>query len=203
MIDRLSLSTIRRDYWRSLRKVQTQAPDMAARSVLVAVPIVTAAIIVITRYRLASPTSVIPAVSLLAGVLLAAAGQVISLRARVADSVMLSGDARLRAHMRETISGILLAAVSSLFDAVTMGSLALFDQARHPWLAVGLTAVAGALGAFVILMFLATARRLYATYLEAFESGAPLPKQSRHTSGTALIQQAAEPTATRAGRRHA
>jgi hypothetical protein len=135
-----------------------------------------------------APVAMLPAVALLAGVLLAAAGQVITLRARIADSLTLSSDARVRAHVRETMSGVVLAASAAFIDALLFGALtAATQQVGYPrhWWHVALSAAALGMTTYLSLMFIATARRLYATYLEVFENGAPVrgnpPKQDART----------------------
>ncbi|TPW93638.1 hypothetical protein [Mycolicibacterium fortuitum] len=122
------------------------------------------------------PDPLIAAVSLLAGVLLAAAGQVVTLRARIADSLTLAADDRVTGMLRETMSGILLAAVAALLDAVLLGTLSVVTTADHRWWDIALSASVVAITAFLALMFVNTARRMYTTYLEAFEGGASLPK---------------------------
>jgi hypothetical protein len=103
--DRLSLKTIRRDYWRSLNRYGTRKRDVYATFVIFVVPAaVGAAAIWPVKLVITNPSALLPAVSLLAGVLLAAAGQVITLRARIADSLVLSSNERVTMYIRETIS---------------------------------------------------------------------------------------------------
>ena len=127
-----------------------------------------------------NPSALLPAVSLLAGVLLAAAGQVITLRARIADSLVLSSNERVTMYIRETISGILLAAVAALLDSVLLGILAVIvDEHKIRWWHIALSGLIITVTAYLSLMFVVTARRLYATYLEVFEGGAALPRRRR------------------------
>jgi len=192
--DRFSLGTIARDYWRSLRIFKTNARDTWALTVLVGVPLAVFAGAVFKKYVFPVPVALLPAVALLAGVLLAAAGQVITLRARIADSLVLSDDARVRAHVRETMSGVLLAAIAALTDALLLGSLAAATALENyvvRWWHMGLSAAALAVTAYLALMFVATARRLYATYLEVFENGTPLPK-AREDAAPVIAQWKAE-----------
>ncbi len=179
LFDRMSLRPVALDYWRSLRIHPSGKPDVGARALLTALPLMAAGATVWRGFVVPQPTALLPAASLLAGVLLASSGQILTLRARVADSVVLSGDRRVTSHIRETISGIVLAAVVAMLDALVLGSLTLFAPAQHHRPAVAVSAVAAALTTFLALMFLVTARRLYATFLEAFENGSPLPKPSR------------------------
>lgn len=184
--DRLSLSAVRRDYWRSLRKYSSQnnGRDYHAITFLLGTPVLagTAAIwplnLVITE-----PEPLVSAVSLLAGVLLAAAGQVVTLRARIADSLVLASNDRITGMLRETMSGVLLAAVASLFDALLLGVLAVTMAYDHRWWHIGLSGVIVANTVFLALMFVNTARRMYATYLEVFEGGLPLSKTPRKRRG--------------------
>lgn len=175
-VDRLSLRIVALDYWRSLRDVRTGRADVLARVVLLVLPVAVGVAVVATNFKIKQPTSLLPALSLLSGVLLASAGQIITLRSRIADSVLVSGDKRVRAQIRETISGIVLAAVAALADALALGSLTLFDGLRHKTSTVLVSGVAATLTTYVALMFVVTARRLYATFLEAFEGGRPLPR---------------------------
>jgi len=174
MSSRFSLSTLRKDYWRSLVRYESGEPDLIARTLLVVAPPIAGVISLALGLRLADPVALLPATSLLAGVLLAAGGQVITLRGRIADSLTLAEDPRLRAHLRETVSGVLLAALLALLTAFLLGFLALIDAKVHSVAYAVLTAVTVAAFIALGLLFVATCRRLYATYLEAFEGGAPL-----------------------------
>ncbi|MGE2724418.1 hypothetical protein [Mycolicibacterium pulveris] len=133
------------------------------------------------------PDLLIGAVSLLAGVLLAAAGQVVTLRARIADSLVLATNHRITGLLRETMSGVLLAAVAALVDALLLGVLSVVMADDHRWWHVALSGAIVATTAFLALMFINTARRMYSTYLEVFEGGAPLPKTPRRRSSAESI----------------
>lgn len=181
--DRLSLWPALRDYLQLVRKFKSGKRDYGTLIVLFGAP---AAVLGFTAWRayvFPAPLDLLPAVSLLAGVLLASAGQVITLRARIADSLTLSTDDRVRAHVRETMSGVVLAASAALGDAMLFGALgAATQQTGYPkhWWHVALSSAALAMTTYLGLMFLVTARRLYATYLEVFENGAPVRQhQSR------------------------
>lgn len=178
--ERLSLQTVRRDYWRSINHFGTGDRDTYALVVIFATPIVVA-IVAIFPFKLVitAPVALLPAVSLLAGVLLAAAGQIITLRARIADSLTLSSDKRVTSHIRETLSGLLLSAVAALVDALLLGVLAVVLRDEHRWWHIALSSAIAAVTTFLAMMFIVTARRLYSTYLEVFEGGSPLPKRSR------------------------
>jgi hypothetical protein len=144
---------------------------------LFGLPVVVAGITAWRGYVFPSPVAMLPAVALLAGVLLAAAGQIVTLRARIADSLTLSTDERVRSHVRETMSGVVLAACAALVDALLFGALAAAtQQVGYPkhWWHVALSSAALGVTTYLALMFIATARRLYATYLEVFEKGAPV-----------------------------
>lgn len=191
--DRLSLRTVATDYWRSVRKHGDGSPDYGALTLVFGLPVAFAGVSVGFGLKLTNPTSLLPAVALLAGVLLAAAGQVLTMRARIADSLTLSTDSRVTKHVRETMSGLLLAACAALVDALLLGILAGIQpnpvtapsaqgvppnevMVANSGLAIMLTAAIVLVTTYVSLMFVATARRLYATYLEVFENGAPLAK---------------------------
>lgn len=176
--DRFSLWPALRDYMRLVRKYKSGKRDWWALIVLFGLPVCVAAVTAWRLYVFPAPVAMLPAVALLAGVLLAAAGQVITLRARIADSLTLSTDDRVRAHVRETMSGVVLAAAAALTDALLFGALAAATQQVdyvHRWWHVALSSAALAVTTYLALMFIATARRLYATYLEVFENGAPAP----------------------------
>lgn len=178
--DRLSLRTVRHDYWRSLRKYGSGKRDTYAIVVVFGAPVVAgAAAVYPMRLVISEPEPLISAVSLLAGVLLAAAGQVVTLRARIADSLVLAANDRITGLLRETMSGVLLAAVAALVDALLLGVLAVVMSDTHRWWHIALSGVIVANTVFLALMFVNTARRMYSTYLEVFEGGAPLPKTSR------------------------
>jgi uncharacterized protein YacL len=177
--DRLSLRTLSLDFVRSLRRYKDGKRDWPAIVVLFGLPLASGLVVAITGVLVVAPTAFIPAVALLAGVLLAAAGQTITLRARLADSLTLNSGKRVANLVRETMSGLLLAAVAALFDALLLGVLASAMPSGyvvnfwHHALSVSATIVT----VFLILMFVATARRIYATYLEVFEGGTPLPRR--------------------------
>ncbi len=175
--DRFSLWPALRDYWRLVRKYKSGKRDWWALLVLFGLPLGVLGVTVCQSYVFPAPVAMLPAVSLLAGVLLAAAGQVIMLRARIADSLTLSTDDRVRSHVRETMSGVVLAASAALGDALLFGALGAATQQagyhKH-WWHIALSSAALAMTTYLALMFIATARRLYATYLEVFESNAPV-----------------------------
>lgn len=174
VLDRFSLATVARDHWRSTRVAKTGEPDRDARAVLYGVPTIAGLASVLARWRLHDPSALLPAVSLLAGVLLAAVSQVMTLRARIADSPTQLDRQRLSMYFRDTVSATLLAAVAALVDAVVLGVIAELPRDVPRWLGETLTAIAIAITAYLILMFVGTVRRLYTTYLEAFEGGLPL-----------------------------
>lgn len=174
---RLSLGTIRRDYWRSLRKYGNGRRDWYSAIIIFGLPVVLGFVAIGTRFVISAPVALLPAASLLAGVLLAAAGQVVTMRARIADSLTLADDERVSAHIRETMSGILLGAVAALIDALLLGALATILVAEHRWWHVALTGGIVSVTTYLALTFVATARRLYTTFLEVFEGGSPLPRR--------------------------
>ncbi len=176
--DRLSLRTIRLDYWRSLNKFDSGDRDTPAILAIFGVPVVAGTLAIFPfKMVIHTPIALLPAVSLLAGVLLAAAGQTITLRARIADSLTLSSDERVTGYIRETLSGLLLAAVAALFDALLLGVLAAIMTDDPRWWHIALSGAVIAVTAYLAMMFIVTARRLYFTYLEVFEGGSPLPKR--------------------------
>jgi hypothetical protein len=131
--DRFSLWPAMRDYSRLLRKYKSGKRDWWALTVLFGLPIAVMGITAWQAFVFPAPVAMLPAVALLAGVLLAAAGQVITLRARSADSLTLSSDARVRAHVRETMSGVVLAASAAFIDALLFGALtAATQQVGYP-----------------------------------------------------------------------
>ncbi|MFD6515165.1 hypothetical protein [Rhodococcus sp. NPDC060176] len=178
MFDRLSLRTVATDYWRSLRRYGTSERDTSATLVIFGVPVALFVVALLCGFRMWQPTALLPAVALLAGVLLAAAGQILTLRARIADSLVLSSNKRVTGHIRETMSGVVLAAVAALADALLLGGLASAGDADN-WITGILSALVLMCTAYLALMFLVTARRLYSTYLEVFEGGAGLPRRSQ------------------------
>lgn len=190
MFDRFNVLVLVRDHTRSLVIYPTTNPDRVARFLLYILPLVAAGAAVSARYRIGEPTALVPATSLLAGIFFAAVGQLISIRARIADSVHLSGNQRLRAHFRESVSGMLLAALAALGVSLLLGVLILLAPTPVPkkgalsddiieWTAIACSALVVALITYMVLLFVSSARRLYTSYLEAFEGGLPLPKRSR------------------------
>ena len=175
--DRFSLWPALRDYLQLVRKFKTNKRDWWALTVLFGLPLAVVSATIRFKFVFPAPVAMLPAVALLAGVLLAAAGQIVTLRARIADSLTLSSDDRVRAHVRETMSGVVLAAVAAFVDALLLGALAAATQQAGyelRWWHVALSAATLGVTAYLALMFFATARRLYATYLEVFEKGAPV-----------------------------
>lgn len=191
MLDRFSIAAIAMDHHRSLRDLRSGRPDWVSHLLLRLVPLGALVAVLVTEYRLPQPSALLPATGLLAGVLFAGVGQLISIRARIADSVTLSNSQRLRAHFRESISGMLLAALGALGGATTLAVLAQLpatpavtgDPTRYEqlliWAPIVLTALSVMMLTFVVLMFISAARRLYASYLEAFEGGHALPRPHR------------------------
>lgn len=188
MFDRFNVMVLVRDHSRSLVKYPTKNPDWIAKILLLVLPLAAAIAVVCTRYRLANPTALVPATSLLAGTLFAAVGQLIAIRARIADSVQLAGNKRLRAHFRESVSGMLLAALAALFVSLLLGFLSLLSptvtgktadrsDAVVEWLGIGCSAAVVMATTYIVLLFVSSARRLYTSYLEAFEGGLPLPRR--------------------------
>lgn len=193
MLDRFNVTVLLRDHSRSMVNYRTKRPDRVAKWLLFTLPLTAGVAVVWTRYRLASPTALVPATSLLAGIFFAAVGQLISIRARIADSVQLAGNKRLRAHFRESVSGMLLAALAALFVSLLLGALSLLpptvtgkaadrSDVVIEWLAIGCSAAVATAITYMILLFISSARRLYTSYLEAFEGGLPLPRPSRRAA---------------------
>ena len=180
--DRFSLWPALRDYLQLVRKFKTNKRDWWALTVLFGLPLAVVVATIRLKFVFPAPVAMLPAVALLAGVLLAAAGQIVTLRARIADSLTLSLDDRVRAHVRETMSGVVLAAAAALIDALLLGALAASTQQvgyELRWWHVALSAATLGVTTYLALMFIATARRLYATYLEVFEKGAPVRSPSK------------------------
>lgn len=184
-LDRLSIAHVWRDHQILLRDRRNGKRDGAFIFITFALPLSAGLVVGGLRVRIGDPGAIIPGVSLLAGVLLAAAGQVIGLRARIADSVVLAGNARVRSIFREAISGTLLASLASLGAALALGALAQVpdsqsvtdsDRAAASIAGVALSAVSIALMTYLVMMLAATVRRLYLAYLEAFEGGLPLSR---------------------------
>lgn len=179
--DRLSVGHVTSDFWRSMKLHSSGRLDVAAQYLLIVLPLLALAISIGSEFRISQPAVVLPATSLLSGVLLAASGQLISLRARVADSVVLSGDVRVRSMFREALSGVLTAALTALVVTlllIAVGSVpvgnGISDAER--WAGIVLSGLIASSGVFLVLVFFASVRRLYAAYLEAFEGGLPLIK---------------------------
>ncbi|MGF0312489.1 hypothetical protein [Rhodococcus sp. IEGM1428] len=176
--DRLSLRTLSLDFVRSMRSSDRGQRDWFALGVIFGLPIVAGVIVACSGVVVVAPTAFIPAVALLAGVLLAAAGQTITLRARLADSLTLNAGKRVTGMVRETMSGLLVSAVAALLDALILGALASMMPVgyRLNFWHHALSVLATVVTVFLVLMFVATARHIYATYLEVFEGGTPLPR---------------------------
>jgi hypothetical protein len=187
MLDRFNLTTVWLDYARSMVKYPGGRADVMARAVLWGLPVAAAGAVVVAQYRIANPVALTPVAGLMAGIFFASVGQLISIRARIADSVQLSQSKRLKAHMRESVSGMLLAAVGSMILSLLLGVLSLVPVGvsgpkapklpeHWQWSAVALSATAAAVATYVVLLFISSARRVYASYLEAFEGGIPLAR---------------------------
>ncbi|UPK64676.1 hypothetical protein MYP14_04755 [Rhodococcus pyridinivorans] len=166
------------DYWRSLRRFGDGKRDVAAALVIFGLPIVVFFVALFAGARIAQPTGLLSAVALLSGVLLAAAGQILTMRARIADSLTLSANDRVTSYIRETMSGLILAAVAAFFDALLLGALAALGDGESKLMIV-LSSTILMVTTYLSAMFIVTARRLYQTYLEVFEGGSPLPRRTK------------------------
>lgn len=180
--DRFSIRVVVQDYSRSLKNYGSGKRDTSAAVILLAGPALIFAWSAAGRFVFPAPVALLPAVSLLSGVLLATAGQVLTMRGRLDDKEPIT-QARIRGHIRETMSGLVLTAVIALADAVLLGGLAAaINQPNHVvrWWHVALSSGSLAATSLICLMFVVAAKRLYSTYLEVFEGG-PLPKADRLT----------------------
>lgn len=184
MLDRFNVGPLLRDHVRSTWDLRYERPDWVARFALLGVPVVAGAVSWVIGWEIGRPEFLAPVAGLLSGALFGAVGQLFSIRARIADSVSLSSNGRLRSHFRESVSGLLLASLSSLLLALLSAVLALFTASssgvdpitgliatwRHQVLLAG-TAVCVFLVSFTLILFWKMIRRLYTSYLEAFEGG--------------------------------
>ncbi|MGN7133420.1 hypothetical protein ACTHQY_09115 [Rhodococcoides corynebacterioides] len=177
--DRLSLKQVRTDYWDSLYDHGSGQRDVGAAIALGGLPVLVFISTLLGGYVFPAPVALLPAVSLLSGVLLAAAGQVLTMRARIDDKEHAT-QLRIRRHIKETMSGLILTSISSLLAAIALGGLA--AATVQPgfvvrWWHVALSSASLGLTTLISLMFVVAAKRLYTTYLEVFEDG---PRPKRH-----------------------
>lgn len=180
--DRFSLRVVAQDYSRSLKDYGSDKRDTTAVAVLLVGPALVFIWSAAKCFVFPAPVALLPAVSLLSGVLLATAGQVLTMRGRLDDKEQ-STQIRIRAHIRETMSGLVLTAVIALAAAVLLGGLAAATAQPNyvvRWWHVALSSASLAATSSICLMFVVAAKRLYSTYLEVFEGG-PLPKADRVT----------------------
>lgn len=192
MFDRFNLRVVWFDHARSMVKYPGDRADTWARVILWLLPSVAGGVIVWQHYRIPNPGALTPVAGLMAGIFFASVGQLISIRARIADSVQLSQSKRLKALLRESVSGMVLAAVGCMVLSLSLGVLSLVPvqkagkaapdlAAKWELLGIGLSALCALLATYVALLFVASARRVYGSYLEAFEGGLPLAKPNRRS----------------------
>lgn len=175
--DRFSLGVVFRDYWYSLTIFGSERVDVSARRVITWIPVAVAGVAFWREVSLAGVTTLLPAVSLMSAGLLFVAGQVISLRDKIKEP-----EDRIRRHFRETISGLLISALACVLLGVLLAILGVVNSAFHPWVVRVISSAACGVGAYLAIMFAASARRLYASYLEAYEGGMELDPPAGHKS---------------------
>lgn len=174
--DRFSLRPVLRDHWRSLAIHASGKPDRVARGTLYLLPAAAGLSVFAADIRIPASSALTAPVALLSAVLLAAVGQMFTIRGRVADSPFLALNDRVTRYLREAVSGTLIAAVVALFDAVDLAVLSALPRTAPQRLGAFFSAVAAALTVYLILVFVSTVRRTYVVYLEAFEGGKALEK---------------------------
>jgi hypothetical protein len=173
MLDRFNLMPVFRGSWKGLTdgRYGRLRPDWMARVVLLLPPVALLVIMLWRDARLAAPTPVLTAVSLLAGGMLSAFTHLSTLRLKITEWLD-DPDAeqdRFKAEremMDESAAHLLAGAVACAIDAVILVlglNLSSDDKGALTgiWAALG-----GAASTYVLLLFIMSVPRLYAAYVE-------------------------------------
>jgi hypothetical protein len=132
----------------------------------------------------------------LAGVLLSAFGSLATFRIRVAETPLLSESRRLRAYFRESAAQLLTASLVAGVDAVVLGIGTTIRRNSDDRLDRISSALVVGLSVLLLLLFLATLRRMYATYVETFEGGKYLQKPQAGVDNSLVSNGSARDTHT-------
>jgi len=168
MLERLLPVALFRAHWKGLSFYRDDAAraDIATRVVLVALPVISGIAMWVLAGRLLAPAAVLTGLALLAGGLVAAFGQLSTLRLRLTERMTDEHDGQRtdRDFLDETAAHLLTAAYGA---AVTAAVLALgmnFALDAEGALTGSWAAVATALAAWVVLVFLVAIPRMYEAY---------------------------------------
>jgi len=165
-MNRLNPFYMFRGLWKSLSRFESEniLPSVFIRLVVFAFPLALGIYMQITKACLADPGSILAVLGLLAGALLAAFSQLSSWRSVLSARADLS-EKRDRDHLDETAAQLL---VASYMSATAAGFLVLgTNVTASPTGALGTpwSAIVGALGAHVLVVFLIAVPRLYSAYV--------------------------------------
>ena len=168
MFDRLLPVSVFRAHWKGLSSYRDDdvRPDVATRLVLIVVPMGIGISMWLFCGELSSPAALLAGLALLAGGLVAAFGQLATLRLRLTERMTSDDDGQRtdRDFLDETAAHLLSAAYGAAVTAAVLVAGMNFaldkdGELYGPW-----AAVATALASWVILVFLIAIPRMYEAY---------------------------------------
>jgi hypothetical protein len=169
MFGRLLPTSLIRGHWKSLTfyRDDEPRPDYVARVIVLGVPLATGVLMFVFGARLFAPAALLSGLALLAGGLLAAFGQLSSLRLRLTERMVSEDDGQRtdRDYLDETAAHLLLAAYGAAVTAAVLVVGMNFGLDKHGVLTGGWAAIATALAAWVVVLFLIALPRLYTAYV--------------------------------------
>lgn len=169
MFDRFNFAPVFLGHWRGLTRDTDEGtvPDWGARSILLGVPIIVAALMAWFHVELASPAVLLTAVSLLAGASLSVFAQLSSLRLKLTEWFDEDDTSRDldKDSLDESVAHLMAAALTCVIAAVVIVIGMTTADRDTTTLSGPIAYLAGALTTYVGLIFVMLIPRLYYAYV--------------------------------------
>jgi hypothetical protein len=169
MLGRLLPTSVIRGHWKGLSFYRDDVirPDYASRIAVVAIPVVTAGLMIFFGGKLQAPSALLAGLALLAGGLLAAFGQLSTLRLRLTERMISEDDGQRtdRDYLDETAAHLLMAAYGAALTAAVLVVGMNFGLDAKGALTGWWAGIAAGLAAWVVTIFLMSLPRLYNAYV--------------------------------------
>lgn len=170
MLDRLIPTALFRGHWKGLSDYRNPSPvgDRATRTIIIAIPILTSALMLLPEATLRAPGSLLAGVALLAGSFLAAWGQVSSMRLKLTER---AEDFRTveqidRDSLDETAAHLLVASIMSGATALWLVlGMNLSSNPTDGSVSGAFAMLATGFATYVLLIFFIAVPRLYTAYV--------------------------------------